>query len=75
MDNTLPGLSELFDPLPGALMEWLTRKGKEGSARVHLVASTDGVLGQLIVSSFDENDNNLGDETIEITTLDYLMAA
>ena len=50
VDNTLPGLSEVFDPLPGALMEWLTRKGKEGSARVHLVASTDGVLGQLIVS-------------------------
>ena len=30
VNNLGPGLSELFDPLPGALMEWLTRKAKDG---------------------------------------------
>lgn len=66
--------SAYHDPLPGALIGWLTRQAKPGSVRVHLVASTDGSLGQIIISSYDENDNNLGDETLEVTTLDYLLA-
>ena len=74
-DNTRRGLAAYHDPVPGALMGWLTRLAKPGSVRVHLVASTDGTLGQMTISSYDENDNNLGDEAIEVTTLDYLMAA
>ena len=74
-DNTQRGPVAYHDPAPGALMGWLTRKAKSGSVRVHLAATTDGRLGQMIISSYDENDNNLGDETIEVTTLDSLMTA
>lgn len=64
-----------FDPLPSELMKWLTFRAKPGGVRVHLDACTDGRLGQMIVSSYDAADNHLGDEVIEITTLDYLMTA
>lgn len=64
-----------YDALPGALMKWMTRRAQPGSVRVHLVASTDGALGQIIISSYDEYDKNMGDETFEVTTLDHLMTA
>ena len=74
-DNTRQGVSAYHDPVPSDLIGWLTRQAKPGSVRVHLVASTDGMLGQMTVSSYDEKDNHLGDEAIEVTTLDYLMTA
>jgi hypothetical protein len=66
--------TEGYDPVPNVLMGWLTRKAKSRSSRIHLAAVTDGTLGQIILSSYDEYDNNIGDEVIEVNTFDHLMA-
>ena len=60
---------------PEQLMGWLSRHALHGSAYVRLDASCDGSRGSMIVTSYDEHDRAIADETFDLHATDYLMAS
>ena len=71
-ENTTSNVDYQF---PEKLMGWLSRRAQPGSAYVRLDASCDGYRGTIIVTSYDEHDRSLADETFDLHETDYLMAA